>query len=68
MTQEQKAKATKLSLRDKAKKAACRSRCLQCKFWHNGLCSVPEVAQVCYENYVKGYIKGYNQRKVEERQ
>lgn len=27
----------------------------------------PRVAEVCYENFVKGYIKGYNQRKKEER-
>lgn len=59
---------TKLSLKDKARKAAARSKCTQCKFWKSGLCTVPEVATVCFENYARGYINGYNQRRKEEQQ
>lgn len=35
--------------KDKAKKAAGRARCTKCKFWINGICIDPSVAQVCYE-------------------
>ena len=55
------------SVKDKAKKAAGRARCNKCKFWLNQTCISPRVAEVCYESYVKGYLKGYNQRKSEER-
>lgn len=55
------------SIKDKAKKAAGRSYCKKCKFWINGTCTDPKVAQVCYENFVKGYIKGYNEARKEER-
>ena len=55
------------SVKDKAKKANGRVHCTKCKFWINGLCIDPRVAEVCSEQFVKGYIKGYNQRKSEER-
>lgn len=54
-----------MSIKDKAKQAAGRARCNKCKFWLNQTCTDPRVAEVCYANFVKGYIKGYNQRKKE---
>ena len=56
-----------MTIKDKAKKAAGRARCTQCKFWINGLCIDPKVAQVCYEQFVKGYLKGYNKARKEKR-
>lgn len=57
-----------MSIKDKAKQAAGRQRCDKCKFfWDKKICIDPRVAEVCYENFVKGYIKGYNQRKKEEK-
>ena len=50
-----------MTIKDKAKKAAGRARCNKCKFWINGICTEPKVAQVCFENFVKGYLKGYKE-------
>lgn len=50
-----------MTIKDKAKKAAGRARCTKCKFWINDLCTEPKVAQVCFENFVKGYLKGYKE-------
>lgn len=55
------------SIKDKAKKAAGRARCDKCVFWKRRTCVNPEIAKVCYENYIKGYLKGYEQRRKEER-
>lgn len=56
-----------MSIESKAKQAAGRQRCDKCKFfWDKKICIDPKVAEVCYENFVKGYIKGYNQRRKEE--
>lgn len=55
------------SIKKKARIAAGRARCSGCKFWNSKICVSPEVAQVCYENFIKGYLKGYNQRKIEEK-
>ena len=54
------------SIKDKAKKAAARSKCTKCEFWKNGLCVDPRIAKVCVENYVRGYLRGYEQRRKEE--
>ena len=55
------------SVKDKAKKAAGRARCNKCKFYLNDkrFCT-PMIASVCYENFVKGYLKGYNEARKEE--
>ena len=55
-----------MAIKDKAKKAAGRARCTQCKFWINEICIDPSVAQVCYENFVKGFLKGYNEARKEK--
>lgn len=55
-----------MTIKDKAKKAAGRTRCNKCVFWKRGICVSPEIAKVCYENYIKGYLKGYKQRRKEE--
>ena len=55
-----------MSIESKAKQAAGRAKCDKCKFWVNKICIDPRVAEVCYANFIKGYIKGYNQRKKEE--
>lgn len=57
----------KESIKTKAKKAAGRSRCDKCKFfWEKKTCVTPQVAEVCYEKFINGYLKGYNERKKEE--
>lgn len=55
------------SIKKKACIAAGRVRCCGCKFYDSKICVSPEVAQVCYENFIKGYLKGYNQRKIKEK-
>ena len=61
-------KGARLSIESKAKLSAGRSRCNKCQFWKDGTCADLIVAKVCFENYVRGYIKGYNQRKKKEQQ
>ena len=51
------------SLIKKAQEAAGRARCTKCKFWFNGICTQPNVVSICHESYVKGYLKGYKQRR-----
>lgn len=55
------------SIKKKARIAAGKARCCKCKFFTGNICVSPKVAQVCYENFIKGYLKGYNQRKSEEK-
>ena len=55
------------SIKEKAKIAAGRARCGMCKFWTGKICVSPEVARVCYENFIKGYLKGYKQWKIDEK-
>ena len=55
------------SIKQKARIAAGRARCCKCKFWTGKICVSPEVAQVCYENYIRGYMQGYEQRKSDEK-
>ena len=55
----------KMSIKDKAKRAAARVRCSKCVWWNGSHCVDPAVAKVCYESYVRGYINGYNQRRKE---
>ena len=55
-----------MSVTKKAKVAAGRARCCKCSWWNGSHCVDPAVATVCYNSFIKGYQKGYNQRKTEE--
>ena len=57
-----------MTIREKAAKAAGRVHCTKCKFWKNGFCTDPKVPEVCFENFVKFYLKGYEQAKKDLKQ